>query len=206
MRRTPSFVRPCFRDCIKRCLLSDGTMVTADDQYLRDSILQPGKQISAGDDNIMPSFAGHLSEEEIMQLIAYLKGHRKSAASVAMNTSTSHPEPIKSATELIVSSPVNLRERLPQRTPRASARVVTKDHKRIGLLYLFTILVFFLIASVAAAIMRIELLTPQPNSSRRKLAQQAFHHPRRLNGLVLSHTINSDRSRQFHSTDDDRGA
>jgi len=53
--------------------LSDGTTVTADDQYLRDSILQPGKQISAGYDNIMPSFSGHLTEEEIMQLIAYLK-------------------------------------------------------------------------------------------------------------------------------------
>ncbi|MFZ0916572.1 MAG: cytochrome c oxidase subunit II [Candidatus Udaeobacter sp.] len=53
--------------------LADGTMVMADDQYLRDSILQPAKQISAGYDNIMPSFSGHLSEEEIMQLIAYLK-------------------------------------------------------------------------------------------------------------------------------------
>src|SRR3982750_4205980 len=40
--------------------------------------------------------------------------------------------------------------------------LLTKDHKRIGLLYLFTVLVFFLIASVAAALMRIELVTPQP--------------------------------------------
>lgn len=53
--------------------LADGTMVTADDQYLRDSILQPGKQITAGYDNIMPSFAGHLTEEDLMQLIAYVK-------------------------------------------------------------------------------------------------------------------------------------
>jgi len=53
--------------------LADGSMITADDQYLRDSILQPAKQISAGYDNIMPSFSGHLSEEEIMALIAYLK-------------------------------------------------------------------------------------------------------------------------------------
>jgi len=58
---------------LKPVPLADGTMVTADDQYLRDSILQPAKQISAGYDNIMPSFSGHLSEEEIMQLIAYLK-------------------------------------------------------------------------------------------------------------------------------------
>ncbi len=37
----------------------------------------------------------------------------------------------------------------------------TTDHKRIGLLYLWTILIFFTIASIAAAMMRIELLTPQ---------------------------------------------
>lgn len=39
--------------------------------------------------------------------------------------------------------------------------LLTTDHKRIGLLYLFAIIVFFAIASIAAAIMRIELLTPQ---------------------------------------------
>ena len=39
--------------------------------------------------------------------------------------------------------------------------LLTTDHKRIGLLYLFSILFFFVIAAVAAALMRIELLTPQ---------------------------------------------
>jgi cytochrome c oxidase subunit I len=39
--------------------------------------------------------------------------------------------------------------------------LLTTDHKRIGILYLWTILVFFAIASVAAAMMRLELLTPQ---------------------------------------------
>ncbi len=38
--------------------------------------------------------------------------------------------------------------------------LLTTDHKRIGILYLFTILIFFAIASVAAAMMRIELLHP----------------------------------------------
>lgn len=38
--------------------------------------------------------------------------------------------------------------------------LLTKDHKRIGILYLFTIIVFFLVASVSAGLMRIELLTP----------------------------------------------
>jgi cytochrome c oxidase subunit 2 len=53
--------------------LSNGTVVTADDQYIRDSILQPARQITAGYDNIMPSFTGHISEEEIMEIVAYLK-------------------------------------------------------------------------------------------------------------------------------------
>src|SRR5881628_2901912 len=39
--------------------------------------------------------------------------------------------------------------------------LLTTDHKRIGLLYLFSIILFFAIATVAAAIMRIELLTPK---------------------------------------------
>ena len=53
--------------------LSNGAVVTADDQYLRDSILQPAKEIAGGYENIMPTFKGHLTEEEIMQLIAYIK-------------------------------------------------------------------------------------------------------------------------------------
>ena len=39
--------------------------------------------------------------------------------------------------------------------------LLTTDHKRIGILYLCTIIIFFFIASVAAALMRMELLTPQ---------------------------------------------
>jgi cytochrome c oxidase subunit I len=38
--------------------------------------------------------------------------------------------------------------------------LLTTDHKRIGVLYLCSILVYFTIASVAAALMRIELITP----------------------------------------------
>ncbi len=38
--------------------------------------------------------------------------------------------------------------------------LLTRDHKRIGILYLYVILFFFVIASVAAGLMRLELLTP----------------------------------------------
>ena len=39
--------------------------------------------------------------------------------------------------------------------------LLTTDHKRVGLLYLFTIIVFFAVAAVAAAVMRLNLLTPR---------------------------------------------
>src|SRR5437016_6614561 len=41
--------------------------------------------------------------------------------------------------------------------------LLTTDHKRIGILYLLSIIFFFAIAAVAAAIMRIELVTPEPD-------------------------------------------
>src|SRR5438874_2845357 len=38
--------------------------------------------------------------------------------------------------------------------------LLTTDHKRIGLLYLYSIIFFFLIAALAAALIRMELITP----------------------------------------------
>src|ERR1043165_891942 len=68
----------------------------------------------------------------------------------------------RSATELIVERPGEFaRENYLSVHHGVPSWLLTKDHKRIGLLYLFTILIFFLIASIAAALMRIELITPQ---------------------------------------------
>jgi cytochrome c oxidase subunit II len=59
--------------------LSDGSMVTADDKYIRDSILLPRSQIVASYEPVMPSFQGKVSEEQLLRLIVYIKslaGHR----------------------------------------------------------------------------------------------------------------------------------
>jgi cytochrome c oxidase subunit 2 len=53
--------------------LQDGRFVMADDAYLRDSILLPAKDIVAGYTNLMPSYQGHLSEDDLLKLIAYLR-------------------------------------------------------------------------------------------------------------------------------------
>ena len=53
--------------------LKGGGTATADDRYLRDSILLPQKEITAGYDPVMPSFAKQISDPELLDLIAYIK-------------------------------------------------------------------------------------------------------------------------------------
>ncbi|HEV6965298.1 cytochrome c oxidase subunit II [Roseateles sp.] len=52
--------------------LQDGRSVVADDNYLRDAILAPGRDVVAGFAPVMPSFAGQVSEDDLQALIAYL--------------------------------------------------------------------------------------------------------------------------------------
>jgi cytochrome c oxidase subunit 2 len=53
--------------------LQDGTIVIADERYIRDSILLPNSQVAAGYAPLMPSFAGRVTEDELIRLVAYLK-------------------------------------------------------------------------------------------------------------------------------------
>jgi cytochrome c oxidase subunit 2 len=53
--------------------LANRTTVLADAKYLRDCILQPGKQLVAGYEQIMPSYTGAIDEGEIMDLVAYIR-------------------------------------------------------------------------------------------------------------------------------------
>ncbi len=57
----------------KRVPLSDGTLQIADERYLRDSILRPRAQIVASYEPVMPSYEGKISEDELVNLVAYLK-------------------------------------------------------------------------------------------------------------------------------------
>ena len=53
--------------------LRDGRTVIADEAYLRQSILEPMAQVTAGYHPVMPTYRGQVSEAELMQLIAYIK-------------------------------------------------------------------------------------------------------------------------------------
>jgi cytochrome c oxidase subunit II len=53
--------------------LADGRVVIADDRYIRDCILLPDTQRVASYPSVMPSFKGQISEEELLDIISYIK-------------------------------------------------------------------------------------------------------------------------------------
>jgi cytochrome c oxidase subunit II len=54
-------------------LLNDGTTVVFEENYIRESILLPQQKITAGYDPIMPTYQNQITEEEIQQIIVFLK-------------------------------------------------------------------------------------------------------------------------------------
>jgi cytochrome c oxidase subunit 2 len=57
----------------KPVLLEDGRTVVADENYVRESILDPGAKIVNGFKPVMPTFQGLVSEEQLNALVAYVK-------------------------------------------------------------------------------------------------------------------------------------
>jgi cytochrome c oxidase subunit II len=53
--------------------LADGRTVTADEGYVRESILNPQAKLAAGYQPLMPTFQGLVNEEALMGLIEYVK-------------------------------------------------------------------------------------------------------------------------------------
>jgi len=53
--------------------LQNGATVTADEAYLRESIVNPQAKVVAGFVPVMPTFQGLVTEEQLLQLIAYVK-------------------------------------------------------------------------------------------------------------------------------------
>ena len=53
--------------------LADGRTAIADENYLRESIMNSQARVVQGYQPIMPAFQGMLSEENLLQLIAYIK-------------------------------------------------------------------------------------------------------------------------------------
>jgi len=53
--------------------LADGSTLTADEDYVRESILTPKAKVVAGFEPLMPTFQGQVTEDQLLQLIQYVK-------------------------------------------------------------------------------------------------------------------------------------
>src|SRR5215510_9218025 len=72
-----------------KVVLSNGPSVTADEGYIRESVLNPQAKIVTGFGPIMPSFQGQVTEEQLLQVVAYLK----SLSTAKPEVSTAKPPP-----------------------------------------------------------------------------------------------------------------
>jgi cytochrome c oxidase subunit 2 len=71
--------------------LEDGRTVTADENYLRECILDPGTKRVKGFQPIMPTFQGLVSEEQVNALVAYIKSIAAAKGEAVKSASTAAP-------------------------------------------------------------------------------------------------------------------
>ena len=57
----------------KQQQLQSGQAVTVDEAYIRESVTNPQAKLVVGFGPIMPTFQGQVSEDQMVQLIAYIK-------------------------------------------------------------------------------------------------------------------------------------
>ena len=72
--------------------LQSGQTVTADDAYIRESIVNPQAKIVAGFQPIMPTFQGLVTEEQLLQLIAYIRSLNQQPPAPAGTTAPQMPQ------------------------------------------------------------------------------------------------------------------
>jgi cytochrome c oxidase subunit 2 len=69
----------------KEVRLTNGQTVKVDEEYIRNSILNPSAQIVEGYQPIMPTFKGQVTEEQLLALVAYVKSLTKDASQSSSN-------------------------------------------------------------------------------------------------------------------------
>ena len=136
-------------------LLASGDSVVADEAYVRESIVNPAAKVVAGYQPVMPTFQGQVSEEQLISLVAYIQSLQVPAEGAPAPAAATQRRGRRSR------KPMSTRRDRP-RTPRRPSPaypadsylsggwdlkswLLTKDHKRIGILYLLSISAMFVL-------------------------------------------------------------
>src|SRR3954452_11001125 len=73
---------------------SDDRTIVADEAYIRESVLNPSAKIVYGFQNIMPTFQGQLNEDEMIQLIEYVKSLTYNGQLLQLQTNSQQEPPV----------------------------------------------------------------------------------------------------------------
>jgi cytochrome c oxidase subunit II len=74
--------------------MSDNSLIQVDESYIRQSILNPSAKIVYGFQNIMPTFQGQLNEDEMIELIEYIKALTYNGQLLQLQTNTQQEPPV----------------------------------------------------------------------------------------------------------------
>ncbi|MBV9145723.1 MAG: cytochrome c oxidase subunit II [Acidobacteria bacterium] len=74
--------------------LQDNRTVTVDDSYIRESVLNPSAKIVYGFQNIMPTFQGQLNEDEMIELVEYIKSLTYNGQLLQLQTNSQQEPPV----------------------------------------------------------------------------------------------------------------
>ena len=74
--------------------LQSGETIPVDEKYVRESILNPQAQLVVGFGPIMPTFQGQVSEDQVMQLIAFIKSLHAASPTQSASPATA-PSPTR---------------------------------------------------------------------------------------------------------------
>ena len=161
-----------------RVTLQDGAKVTADENYIRESIVNPGAKVVQGYQPVMPTFKGQVTEEELIQLVNYVKTLKAADGAAEARNMTTSPNPVPA--EFPRTHYLNAAYGL-------TSWLLTHDHKRIAHPLPHLRHVFFALGGLMAVLIRIELATPGGRLRPARHLQPPVHAARRGDGLPLHH-------------------
>ena len=93
--------------------LVGGQTVKADEEYIKNSILNPSGQVVEGFQPIMPTFKGQVTEEQLLSLVAYIK-------SLSGDQNAASTTPAAPGASPAVSNTANTSNRTPANTSRGT--------------------------------------------------------------------------------------
>ena len=183
----------CSKGCSARpCSSRAARRSSVDEAYLRESILNPAAKITAGFQPIMPTFQGLVSEEQLLELIEYVKSLQSAAAGADQGSHGPAPTVLTPPRHYLNDG------------YGITSWLLTRDHKRIALLYLAAVTFFFFVGGAFAVLIRLELATPAGDLVSRRDLQQAVHDARRDDGVLLPDPGHPGGARQLPRADHDR--